>query len=91
MNSAIGFSIIMDIKRFGLLSATRRLEYPYPWSWVVIPFYIFHNLLDVGLFLGWIFEVKSARCIINVAGPYMLTQGELMTLGTGQTGVEGKK
>ena len=22
--------------------------------------------------------VKSARCIINVAGPYMLTQGELM-------------
>ena len=25
-------------------------------------------------------EVKSARCIINVAGPYMLTQGELMTL-----------
>eukprot|EP00913_Durusdinium_trenchii_P024980 g23446.t1 len=25
--------------------------------------------------------VKSARCIINVAGPYMLTQGELMNLG----------
>lgn len=25
-------------------------------------------------------EVKSARCIINVAGPYMLTQGELMSL-----------
>lgn len=23
-------------------------------------------------------EVKSARCVINVAGPYMLTQGELM-------------
>lgn len=35
---------------------------------------------------GWISEVKSARCIINVAGPYMLTQGELMTLGHGQTG-----
>lgn len=26
-------------------------------------------------------KVKSARCIINVAGPYMLTQGELMNLG----------
>ena len=25
-------------------------------------------------------QVKSARCIINVAGPYMLTQGELMCL-----------
>lgn len=25
--------------------------------------------------------VKSAKCIINVAGPYMLTQGELMNLG----------
>ena len=25
-------------------------------------------------------EVKSARCVINVAGPYMLTQGELMWL-----------
>ena len=24
--------------------------------------------------------VKSAKCIINVAGPYMLTQGELMKL-----------
>ena len=24
--------------------------------------------------------VKSAKCIINVAGPYMLTQGELMNL-----------
>lgn len=46
------------------------------------------NLLDFGIFSGWIFEVKSARCIINVAGPYMLTQGELMTLGRARLGVD---